>query len=105
MTARTCTVDGCDRPIDYLTMCNRHYKANRAPLKGTRARWSTLFAATTDENVILRLMDGEHVPHTSYERREAVRRLVARGTPKQAVSRQLGIHQRQVYRDLAVVIA
>lgn len=66
-----------------------------------RVTWAAAVADDIDEAVVQRLMDGDPpASFTSYERREAVRRLVAVGFPKREVARILRIHDRQVYRDL-----
>lgn len=102
MTARVCDVEGCDRRHKARSMCMRHYQSHwfhSRPIAHTG--WSRRLADDVDEAVVLRLMDGGRpASFTSFERREAVRRLVARGVPKVRVADQIGMHKRQVYRDL-----
>lgn len=100
-----CEWNGCDSTARIKGLCGRHYNRQWAALNVVtdRARWSSVFA-DVDEIVVERLVAGDlSVTFTSYERREAVRRLVAAGMPKNQIGRHLGMKSaRQVYRDLRV---
>lgn len=105
---RRCEIEGCDGRHFAKLMCRTHYDrkrkrdglpANYAPKTTPRRR---CLADDVDEAVVERLMSGEPAPYTSFERREAVRRLVARNVPKKEIARLLGVHNRQVWRDLAI---
>jgi len=103
MTSRgNCTIDGCERPVKARGWCRAHYAAQwRRGLDCWRyTRHAVALKHDRDPVVIDRLVSGEQVPFTSWERREAVRRLVGGGMSKRGAARYLGIASRQVYRDL-----
>lgn len=97
----TCTAEGCTRQTRTATseICHTHYQR--------RYRSHTLISPWEDIDPIVvdRLVAGERIPFTHGERVQAVHRLFAQGVPKKAIARQIGVHHRQVYRDLERVTA
>lgn len=112
-TVRQCEVEGCDGVYYAMGFCRRCYMrdrrvrglvkpAKRHPIVRVDAKWARSLALEVDEVVVERLVSGlGGVPHTTYERREAVRRLASLGYTKREIARRLAVHDRQVYRDLA----
>ena len=106
-TPNGCKVEGCERGYWARGLCRTHYtrkwwrehKAAPPTLRPT-GTWSR-DQADIDPVVVERLLAGEMVPCTAWERRAAVAELVRRGVSKRQVTFILGMHHRQVYRDLA----
>jgi hypothetical protein len=67
-------------------------------------RWARALADDIDPVVVDRLVAGQPVPsYTSYERREAVRRLHTSGLSNAAIAARLGVHDGQVHRDFTAL--
>jgi hypothetical protein len=67
-------------------------------------RWARPLANDIDTVIVDRLVAGQPVAsYTTYERREAVRRLAATGIPRKVIARRLSLDSRQVYRDLEAI--
>jgi DNA-binding transcriptional ArsR family regulator len=60
-----------------------------------------VFASDVDEVVIQRLVEGEPVEYTAFERRAAVGVLRQEGASINEIARRLGVLKRQVSRDVA----
>lgn len=60
-------------------------------------------APSVDEVAVARAMRGDRVPLTRPERLAAVAQLNAEGTPHREIARRLGVHDRQVLRDLTCI--
>lgn len=63
-------------------------------------RW-TRDCSDVDEMVVDRLLAGIPTNYTSWERREAVRRLLASGVTQRGIAYRLRIDKRQVWRDVS----
>lgn len=86
-------------------MCRRHYDLwwKRQHYKPRHPHSWSLTVAEVDEMAVERLVAGDRPEQfTSFERREAVRQLHQLGVSKKEIARRLGVHDRQVYRDLSV---
>lgn len=97
---RTCRIDGCPRPADHHRMCGSHRGLAEYKPRTSRPRSAIALADEIDFVVVDRLVDGQIVPYTSWERREAVTRLRRCGHTMQAIADKIGIDKTQVYRDL-----
>ena len=99
-----CEQDGCDQEAVIKHLCYRHYKRQYAWAKHPPTRWGGNLADHLDEAVVLRLISGEPCPATTYERREAVRRLrLQRRLTYTEIARHLHVGLRQVHRDLCAL--
>lgn len=92
---------GCDDTAAVKGLCYRHYHRCWGASRRTsrRARFSSVFG-DVDEAVVLRLLDGDRPTYTTFERREAVRRLRAGGLSYRVIAERLSINTRLVHRDL-----
>lgn len=88
----------CDAPAVTTGRCRSCYTGYRYVQQHPDAKHARYL--DVDEVVIERLVLGERVECNILERRAAVHRLNAAGMPRAAIARHLGIHARQVYRDL-----
>lgn len=81
--------------------CNSSHRIPGAGDKPERRwTWKRCYRNDIDDIVVDRLVAGEHVNGTRYERMEAVRRLHRQGMNIAAIARHLKMQSRQVYRDL-----
>lgn len=101
---RECAGDGCQLTATQGRLCASHayLRYDHRPLKGANARWTAALAFDVDAVTVERLVAGEYVESfTSFERREAVRLLRCDGFSYPRIAQRVGIHETQVWRDLA----
>lgn len=99
-----CAVDECERQVKARGLCSRCYGRRYRDGEFTdlkpKVNYRAALADDIDDEVVRRLTEGQKVAYTSFERREAVRRLDLQGVSRNAIARLIGVNPRQIYFDL-----